>query len=428
MIDEGILKRIDPALLIPADRATQHYLAYYAIIANRLRNPNPGDVYAEKHHILPRALFPKHKKSKKNLVRLTAKEHFIAHFHLAKHFQETGEKGKELRMWCPILRMEKNIRKWITGRNIAFMAKMHNEARERQAELSGCPVLVYDKHGNFIREFKSTMETARFLGVVQSCVGKAIDKNETLNRHTCKGYILKRKTSDIIPQKTEVKLPLSQLPLRKLTKDGVFLGEYPSMDEAIEDSGLENKNRKAVTNNIRRCAMGMIPTAYGFKWEYPKTENLDELIELQRKNFGKRIRIKDPVLRFDTNMNLLEKYDNSGDAALKTGGIVSVIDDCLRGRRLSTGNCFYVRESNATPEYLAKLLSKYQQAQPKPVVQCDLNGNILNVFSSAVEAERKTGIFHNSISKVCLGKRKTAGGYPWKFIDGKDGDISTRNH
>ena len=39
------------------------------------------------------------------------------------------------------------------------------------------------------------------------------------------------------------------------------------------------------------------------------------------------------------------------------------------------------------------------------------------VFESASEASRKTGIHKGSISQVCLGKRKTAGGYHWKFYN-----------
>lgn len=37
------------------------------------------------------------------------------------------------------------------------------------------------------------------------------------------------------------------------------------------------------------------------------------------------------------------------------------------------------------------------------------------VFESTHDAQRKTGIFHNDISRVCNGKRKTAGGYHWAF-------------
>lgn len=39
------------------------------------------------------------------------------------------------------------------------------------------------------------------------------------------------------------------------------------------------------------------------------------------------------------------------------------------------------------------------------------------LFSSGLEAERQTGIANGSISKVCNGKHKTAGGYHWEYID-----------
>lgn len=39
------------------------------------------------------------------------------------------------------------------------------------------------------------------------------------------------------------------------------------------------------------------------------------------------------------------------------------------------------------------------------------------IFSSLSEAERQTKICHENISKVCRGKRKTAGGYHWKYVE-----------
>lgn len=39
------------------------------------------------------------------------------------------------------------------------------------------------------------------------------------------------------------------------------------------------------------------------------------------------------------------------------------------------------------------------------------------VFTSGFEAQHQTGISNTSISKVCNGKSKTAGGYSWEFVD-----------
>lgn len=44
------------------------------------------------------------------------------------------------------------------------------------------------------------------------------------------------------------------------------------------------------------------------------------------------------------------------------------------------------------------------------------NGKIINRFYGTEEAERKTGINQSNICACCLGKRKTAGKYQWKYI------------
>lgn len=51
----------------------------------------------------------------------------------------------------------------------------------------------------------------------------------------------------------------------------------------------------------------------------------------------------------------------------------------------------------------------------KPVLQFTKTGELIAEFFSAADAERKTGIWATTISKVCLGKQKTAGSYIWKF-------------
>mgnify|MGYP004457772299 CR=1 FL=1 len=49
-------------------------------------------------------------------------------------------------------------------------------------------------------------------------------------------------------------------------------------------------------------------------------------------------------------------------------------------------------------------------------VQIDKNnGKIINEYSGAAEAERETGVNAQNISDCCNGKRKTAGGYIWRY-------------
>lgn len=62
-----------------------------------------------------------------------------------------------------------------------------------------------------------------------------------------------------------------------------------------------------------------------------------------------------------------------------------------------------------------KLFGK-EHPNSKSVYQIDKNSNeILNKYQSIDEAKSITGIKH--ISCVCLGKRKTAGGYIWRYVN-----------
>lgn len=53
----------------------------------------------------------------------------------------------------------------------------------------------------------------------------------------------------------------------------------------------------------------------------------------------------------------------------------------------------------------------------KAVVQCDMEGNQIAVYSGQKTAEQATGVCSTNISRCCRGERKQAGGYIWRFIN-----------
>lgn len=53
----------------------------------------------------------------------------------------------------------------------------------------------------------------------------------------------------------------------------------------------------------------------------------------------------------------------------------------------------------------------------KKVIKFDRNWNELEIYDSTVEAANDNGCWRQEIGKCCLGKRKTAGGYNWKYYD-----------
>lgn len=69
---------------------------YCALISKRLQNPLPDDEYGEVHHIIPKSEGGTNDKD--NLVRLSAREHYIAHLLLARIYNDS-------KMWCALNRL-----------------------------------------------------------------------------------------------------------------------------------------------------------------------------------------------------------------------------------------------------------------------------------------------------------------------------------
>lgn len=55
------------------------------------------------------------------------------------------------------------------------------------------------------------------------------------------------------------------------------------------------------------------------------------------------------------------------------------------------------------------------EAKSIKVLQLGHNNTVMRTFESIADASRETNIDNSAISKVCKGKRKTAGGFGWKY-------------
>ena len=59
-------------------------------------------------------------------------------------------------------------------------------------------------------------------------------------------------------------------------------------------------------------------------------------------------------------------------------------------------------------------------AKSRPIAQYTLNGKLLKVWPSAMEAQRQTGFSRGNICKAAKGNYKTAYGFIWKYIERKE--------
>lgn len=74
-----------------------------------------------------------------------------------------------------------------------------------------------------------------------------------------------------------------------------------------------------------------------------------------------------------------------------------------------------VEKRSKNQEWLENHARAMKEYKGKPVLQIDLNGNVIKEWTNMHDAERELGIDSSNIYKCCQGKRKSVGGYIWKY-------------
>ena len=81
------------------------------------------------------------------------------------------------------------------------------------------------------------------------------------------------------------------------------------------------------------------------------------------------------------------------------------------------------RKSEETRKKMSERKKGIDSKKKKIVLQYDLENNFITQYESISYASIKTKVSYNCISRVCNGKRKTAGGYIWKFYYEKNTNL-----
>lgn len=117
------------------------------------------------------------------------------------------------------------------------------------------------------------------------------------------------------------------------------------------------------------------------------------------------------VIQFDCIGNEIMRYSSISEAETATGICYSQISECCSHKRKTAGGYIwqYAEDFVDIPQwhFTARMFNEIHQLTK--------DGKLINVFPSAAEAKRVTGICDTSIIRCCHGKLKTAGGYLWVF-------------
>lgn len=189
---------------------------------------------------------------------------------------------------------------------------------------------------------------------------------------------------------------LKRKPVFQFDLYGNFIKEYPSAKEAAEAIKVNH-------SLICRCARRETLHTHGYQWSYYRNDETICDISSFIVNRDKE------VLQLDLQTNeIFNIFPSLTEASKATGIAKSTISKACRGMARSAGG-FAWKYSHLDIEPYLKVKNG------KAVLQFHKNGTYMREYASISEAGRVTGINISNISQVCLNKRKTAGGYKWKF-------------
>lgn len=113
----------------------------------------------------------------------------------------------------------------------------------------------------------------------------------------------------------------------------------------------------------------------------------------------------------------LKRWDSTRSASGELGYSSTSVSSACLGKTQRVGNWFFVFEENYNESSFDNKVF-YPIYNKKAVIQLDkITKEPIAEFESAREAERVTGAIFSKICLACSGKRKTAGGFSWKYKD-----------
>lgn len=117
------------------------------------------------------------------------------------------------------------------------------------------------------------------------------------------------------------------------------------------------------------------------------------------------------VIQYDKNGKYIAIYDSCSSAARVLGVSNGAISNACKKKSLCLEYQWRYQDNN-------KILNNIEKYNPgtynnKEVCQYTLNGNYIKTYTSITMAEKETGA--TKIGMVCAGKRKSSGGFIWKY-------------
>ena len=249
-------------------------------------------------------------------------------------------------------------------------------------------VYQYDLDGNYIRAFESSKEAGEKYGISCFSIALACQKKIKVSAGFQWSY---RKYLKILPVKSCVKS------INQYSIEGIFIQSFSNAAEAEKQTGISKEN-------IRYCARKQKGSAGGYQWRYEEdvngTENIESVTE------KKKI-----VYQYDLDGNYIQEFASAKEAGEKYG-ITSIHLACQKKIKTSAGFQWSYQKYKKIPSFKSYI---------KAINQYSIEGNFIQSFSNASEAEKQTGISKGRIRYCAKNKKGLVNNYQWRYADDVNG-------
>jgi hypothetical protein len=202
------------------------------------------------------------------------------------------------------------------------------------------------------------------------------------------------------------------------TLDGKYKATYNSISEAIRETKLLVHG-----GSISQCCNGKAVSAGNYQWKYKiDVNNILEIDPVDNWKIRNGNQQKNRILQYGLDGSFIQEWDSAHDAYMTTNISASSITGCCLGRYVSVGDFQWrKKESDEYPlsiDKVASLIVRKTEKNNKKIIQIDVNTkNILNEFSSLIEAVKFTGYYRNYIIDCCKGRLDSYKECFWKYAN-----------
>ncbi len=315
--------------------------------------------------------------------------------------------------------------------NLEWKTRVGNVNHARESGIMSVhkrAVYQMDMDGTIITKFDSIKEASIQTGIHNRSINPVCKGK----RHTAGGYRWRYVSDDTWqPQANRHSKRVEQL-----TVKDKFICLFQDANEAAQEV-------ECSPSSIRAACVGSIKTLKGFHWKYREWEAkpVDPLYLESREwkeipGFpGYRLasdgrvysdKIKD-IRKPNTsgNYHMIQLCHKSKTKSITLHRLVAKLygEPLIDAKKTQANhkdgnkdnnhidNIDWLTPSENTQHAMDTGLNKCKKA----IIQYDLKGNEIDKYCSAAKASRKLGIKRSNITEVCLGSKKTAGGFVWRY-------------